>query len=151
MQRNLGYIQSLCTWTNLQENLLASRFKLLCPILTCVHSEAGWPNKVIQLCSWHVNKDIKERLSSTTTESIHNRTTQGWSVFANHPEPSFIDVGSLEEYREMQKEIVRKRLEEMDKLGKGVDSDGFLGVQNCSRISRWFRHGAVGRDGNRSK
>ena len=31
-----------------------------------------------------------------------------------------------------------------DKLGKGVDSDGFLGVQNCSRINRWFRHSAVG-------
>jgi hypothetical protein len=53
---------------------------------------AGWPNAIISLCSWHVEKDIHERLSSRTAEKVHNRTTHAWSLFENDAELRFIDV-----------------------------------------------------------
>jgi len=79
---------------------------------------AGWPNSTVSLCSWHIAKDVRERLESTKGENVHGRTTHTGTVFENNAELGFIEIGWLEQYRERRKEIVRKRIQEAETRGE---------------------------------
>lgn len=78
---------------------------------------------VISLCSWHVEKDIRERLMARDLENVHNRTSHAWTQFAEHSELGFIDINFLERYRQKRKDIVRKRIEEAELNGETLSGD----------------------------
>jgi hypothetical protein len=72
----------------------------------------GWPNSTISLCSWHMDKDIRERLHARDKENVLHRTSHAWSQFSNHPELGFIDVDFLQAYRDKRTRIIRKRIDD---------------------------------------
>lgn len=104
-------------------------------LLTLKQARAGWPNTIISLCSWHVDKDIRERLSSSKLENVHDRTTHAWTVFKDHPELGFIEIAWLEEYREKRNEIIRRRLEEAQSRGETLQTNQ-LGSQEETVLNK---------------
>jgi len=88
------------------------------------------------LCTWHVLKDVLERLKSSNAEKIEGRSTHGWSTFSENLELNFIDVTWLGEYRQMRIDIAHRRIEEAESSQRALPGDERLDSKECTVLNK---------------
>jgi hypothetical protein len=92
------------------------------------------PGSQISLCSWHVDKDLNDRFTSSN-EKVSNRNTTTWSYFNRDPELAFIRVDWLERHREQRIAIVERRITQSEENGI-VLAEEYLGANEPTLLNK---------------